>query len=402
MPNLRGRCQPVQTQLDGEITAPDYAATLFAEVPADPGKTLTLRLTVDNYPRAFIYRVPVGVQSTDVAEETDLRAIRILAPAAGKAYKAPVEFIPVDVQVDAPIGAFQNRDDVLEIGIDVDRDRDLRGEPSLRLSSERQVNVFVDALAPAGLLTLDAQVSDFHLNVPAPALRNARVAVLGRLFAAGKTGWSDPVEIVLDGAPPRIERVQLLPPAPVIGPDVEISVWATDNNLSGVDKVEVAFDPLGAGKFSDTVEAVELQRDSEGRWFTKLPTKTLNAGDMSLLVRATDKAGNVSDFSKIKVHVVSKAEVDAAAAQAGRLQGTVTFGQQPAPGVVLTLTADKAPKIAPATTDDRGGFTFANLAPGKYKLAAKAVIHNKTRKFEQEVTVESGAVNSKPVQVVLK
>ena len=50
-----------------------------------------------------------------------------------------------------------------------------------------------------------------------------------------------------------------------------------------------------------------------------------------------------------------------------------------------------------------GNFSFSNIPPGKYKLAAKAVIHNKTRKMEQDVTVEHpDQANPKPLRIVLK
>ena len=394
-----------QAQFDAEIKSPDDVAHLFCELPADSAKVVPVRITVDGYPRAFVYRVPLGIQSTDLPEETDLREIRITSPEPEAAYKAPIESIMVDAQVDAPLGAFQNRDDLLEIGIDVDRDRDLRGdEPRVRLSADRQVNIWLDRAAPGGIFTLDTKVSDFHLQVPTPALRNARVSVLGRLFVAGKTGWSEPVDILLDGTAPRVERVELKPAAVVIGPDVEVSVWPTDDNLSGVVKVEAGFDTTGHGKFDDTVEPFDLSRDDTGRWFSKLPTKTLEPGMITLLVRSTDRAGNVSDISKFKCHVLTKAEADAAAAApTTKLAGTVVFGNDPAADVEMTLTSDKGPKIPPTKTDASGNFSFTNLAPGKYKLAAKVVLHNKTRKTEQDVTVENSETgNPKPVRIVLK
>jgi hypothetical protein len=394
-----------QAQLDAELKAPDYVANLFCELPADAGKVVTVRLTVDGYPRAFVYHVPLGIQSSDLAEETDLREIRILAPEVEAAYKAPIESIIVDAQVDAPLGAFQNPDDLLEIGIDVDRDRDLRGsEPRVQLAADRQVNIWLDRSGPGGLFSLDTKIGDFHLAVPTPALRNARVSVLGRIFASGKTGWSEPVDILLDGTPPRIERVELLPAAVVIGPDVEVSIWPTDDNLSGVVKVEAGFDTSGHGKFDETIEPFELSRDANGRWFSKLPTKALDPGVLTLLVRATDRAGNVSDYTKVKCRIITKAEADAAAAAPlAKLFGTVFYGNDPAAGVEMTVTSEKGPKIPAATTDASGNFSFTNIPPGKYKLAAKAVIHNKTRKTEQEVTVESTAVtNPKAVRITLK
>jgi hypothetical protein len=392
-----------QAQLDADVKAPDYVANLFCELPADAAKVVTVRLTVDGYPRAFVYHVPCGIQSSDLAEETDLREVRILSPAAETAYRAPIDSIPVDAEVDAPLGAFQNPDDVLEIGIDVDRDRDLRGEPSVRLAADRQVNIWLDRAGPGGLISLDSNVGDFHLTVPTPALRNARVDVLGRVFSAGKTGWSEPVEILLDGTPPRVERVELLPTPVVIGPDVEASIWATDDNLSGVVKIEVGFDTSGHGKFDDTVEPFELTRDATGRWFGKIPTKPLDPGTLTFLIRATDRAGNVSDYTKVKARIITKAEADAAAeAPNARLQGTVLFGNDPVPAAEMTISSEKGPKISPITTDDRGNFTFAGLPPGKYKLAAKAVLHNKTRKMELDVTVESASANPRPVRVILK
>ena len=176
-----------QTRLDGEMTAPDYEAELYADIIPDPGKTLTLRISIDGYPRAFVYHVPLGAESPDVPESLDLREVRILLPLSGAAYKAPIDSIPVDFEVDSPLGAFNNPDDVLEMGIDVNRQRDLRGDKTVRLNTDRAVGIGIDRMAPNGMLTLEARVGDFHqFPVPVPGLRNARVELLGRIFAGGQ------------------------------------------------------------------------------------------------------------------------------------------------------------------------------------------------------------------------
>jgi hypothetical protein len=393
-----------QTRLDGELTAPDYEANLYADIVPDPGKTLTVRISVDGYPRAFVYRAPIGIESPDVPESLELREVRILLPLSGAAYKAPIDSIPVDFEVDSPLGAFDNPDDVLELGIDVNRQRDLRGDKTVRLNTDRQVGIGLDRMAPDGVFTLEARVSDFHqFPVPVPGLRNARVELLGRIFAGGKAGWSNPVEIVLDGSPPQIERVELRPSVVVIGPkDEEVSVWATDNELSGVAKIEAAFDPLGTGKFGGAAPAVLLDRASDGYWTTKLPTKTLTPGDITLLVRATDSVGNESDYTKVKCHVLTLDQAKAhGTGEMGRLMGTVYFGPDPIPAVKLTLAGDSAVKIDPVTSDDHGNFTFPSVPPGKYKLSAQGLIHNKKRKTDQDITIEAGP-NPKPVKIVLK
>ena len=140
----------------------DYEANLYADIIPDPGRTQTVNVAVDGYPRAFVFRVPLGLASPDVPESTDLREVRILNPISGAAYKAPIESIPVDFEVDSPIGAFDNSDDVLELGIDPSRQRDLRGDRTVRLNTDRQVAIGIDKMEPGGLMTFDSRVGDFH------------------------------------------------------------------------------------------------------------------------------------------------------------------------------------------------------------------------------------------------
>jgi hypothetical protein len=189
----------------------------------------------------------------------------------------------------------------------------------------------------------------------------------------------------------------------VIGPkDEEVSVWATDNELSGVSKIEAAFDPLGTGHFGGTAPAVLMDRNSAGYWTTKLPTKLLNPGDVTLLIRATDEVGNESAFTKVKCHVITLDQAKTQdSSETSRLTGTVFFGPDPIPAVTLTLTGDPKVKIDPVKSDEHGNFTFPTVPPGKYKLSAAGLIHNKKRKTDEDITVEAG-LNPKPVKIVLK
>ena len=122
---------------------------------------------------------------------------------------------------------------------------------------------------------------------------------------------------------------------------------------------------------------------------TKLPTKTLNPGDITLLVRTTDAVGNEGEFKKIKCHVVTldQAKLES---ETVRLMGTVFFGSDPLPNADLSLAGDPNLKIPPVTADEHGNFTFPAVPPGKYKLSAKGLIHNKNRKADQDITVEAG------------
>ena len=73
------------------------------------------------------------VEQLGVVAEAGQARSQLEGGSRSRAHRSCIQFIAVDAQVDAPLGAFQNPDDVLEIGIDVDRDRDLRGdEPRVR------------------------------------------------------------------------------------------------------------------------------------------------------------------------------------------------------------------------------------------------------------------------------
>ena len=86
----------------------------------------------------------VGVQSNDVAEQANLRSVRILEPITDQAFKTPLDAIPVKFEVDSPLGAFQNPDDVLTWRRCQSRFAILQG-PSVKLGVDRQVHVVVDS-----------------------------------------------------------------------------------------------------------------------------------------------------------------------------------------------------------------------------------------------------------------
>ena len=77
-----------EARLFGLLKPPSYEVNLYAEVPVD-SNAMTLRLTIDDYPRAFTYRVPCSRGSLDLPEELDLLQMRILDMPDGKLFQAP-------------------------------------------------------------------------------------------------------------------------------------------------------------------------------------------------------------------------------------------------------------------------------------------------------------------------
>ena len=102
-----------------------------------------------------------------------------------------------------------------------------------------------------------------------------RVNVLGRLFTGGMSFWSQPVEVVLDGGAPRVDRLELSPGRQIAhGGELAVSAWASDAELSGVTQVEVGFDVDRSGEFSEKVPPVQAEIESNVRWVAKLGSQT--------------------------------------------------------------------------------------------------------------------------------
>ena len=131
-------------------------------------------------------------------------------------------------------------------------DRDLQHKETLRLTSDRQVDLLLDAAGANGAFVIRTKVSDLHVVLPPPKLKAMRGDLLARVRLATGDVWSEPIEVIFDDEPPRLSRLQLAPGATVTqGNDLEVSVLASDNELSGLAKVEAAFDLQRKGEFSD-------------------------------------------------------------------------------------------------------------------------------------------------------
>lgn len=382
-----------QSRLQAVIKPPDFEAKLSASVSPTFRSEMTVQIHVDQYPRAFLFRIPIGPQAVDLPELTDAFAIRILQPPAESAYKAPIDSVPATVQVDAPQGAFppDPRRDFVEIGIDEDRDREFGNDTVLRIFSDRQVKVEAEELTPSGKLRLYTSVSDFQVDVPTSGLLNVRTNLLGKVTVGRHHVWSAWVPVILDGAGPVIESVELKPGRDVaVGEDLEVSVWAWDADLSGVAKVEVGYSGKD-GKFSEESPPVEAELKANVRWVAALPTKDRELGTYTVLIRATDRVGNVGQVRKETVRLLpagSKPKVERSG-EGGHLVGTVSYGDELLSGAEVTLESVDAdgPTFDTVTTDENGRFDFYKVPPGEYKLGARGVARNKLRRVKIDIAV---------------
>ena len=375
-----------ESQLNGLITEKNRSVRLFAYVPRSIDRVEKVYIEIDDYPRAFVFRIPCWDDNARILESKNEMRFQFESPSKGKSYLAPVDSIPIGFQVDAPVGAFEDNNDFLEIGIDADRDRELNKESAVRIFSDRQADIWLVDVGKTNGLTIENKVSDFTFNLPGNGYRNAKVNLLGKIKVGSSMAWSNPVEIILDGAPPTIERV-LQTPNRNVSPEEEfqVRIMAEDGGLSGVASVKIGFaDPLEF-KFNEKSPPIAAEKQLDESWLAILPLADSPLGVRTILIAATDQVGNVSKFKKIKINIVSKAEREAAMTKRlYSINGLVVYYGQPSVDVdVVVLANDEIIKKAKTLAD--GSFEIKELPAGKYKLKAKSVIRNKPRIDSREL-----------------
>ena len=139
--------------------------------------------------RAIYYRVPCSGETGDIPEDMDLLTVRVVGLPQGTVYQPPTAAIPVQLQIDAPASALKNPPLLVEVGVDRNRDRELRGDETLTLSVDRHVEAALVGVTKTGELQIATTVSDFTLAVPAGVDADAyqRAGYVAALDAARRT-----------------------------------------------------------------------------------------------------------------------------------------------------------------------------------------------------------------------
>lgn len=408
-------------RLEGVILSADRPAELFVETGGIRDDAVVLQLTVDGYPRAFHYRVPLTGTRSNIPPETGASAVRVRAPLPGTAFKTPLASVPVAIEVDAPMGARWTGSEAVEIGFDRDRDRELRGEETILLHSDRQIAVSVREMAPGGSLAVACTVSDFQIDLPADHLDRGRVNLIGRLVTSGRSVWSAPVELVFDDVPPPVRRIYLSRQRVVAGEPLQVRAEVSDSGLSGVTQVLVGVDLARTGEFAEEPKPVPAIRE-RGRWIAMIDTAALLPGTYYVLVRAIDAVGIPGPYARERFEVVTPEQMAAAeAAAVNRVSGFVNYRGRPMSGfeVLLEPMPAEAPaetgaapaaatnpasgqssaSIPPATTDEQGAFTISKVPPGRYQVSATGLYANGNRTGTVEVTVPPFPADVPPVEI---
>ncbi len=390
----------MERRLDGILTSTG-SLELVCQVPPRPGRKVTMALDIDGFPRAFVFDVPCWDTQSDVPLVMDAQRLSITQPESGLLIPGTKEQQKVSLQVDAFPGAFSNDRDVIEVGWDLDRDREFAGESTTKIYSDRQVNV--DLLQMKGdRLVVKARVDDLEVIIPAPPLRAANINLLARMSSAGETHWSQAIDVTADDQAPKITGSELMPDVVIKqGEDLNVTVGAEDKGLSGVALVQLQVDRKLNGLWDPAGAAIECARTAEGSWNGALPTADLIPGRINVMIRATDRAGNVSPISKTHFELLSVEQWQARQASAGvEVTGSISYSGGPLGGARIALENAKGEIVYQTKANNQGIFQFTKVAVGKYKLVGTGVAKNRPRRSESEVEVKQ--LSSAPLRLQLQ
>jgi hypothetical protein len=362
---------------------------LFAKV-GNKLQTVEVHLDVDQYPRAFIYRVQIdpSVRPDDaqaaqsIIECRSERRVKIIKPARdadGKppAYDAPLKKpLHVEFQVDAPFDAFTKPDDYVKLSL---LDSGKLGPPlcpTKTFLSDRQTDIRLAGFGGQGEVNVNATAGDFKRDIDVSGLQDLTATLHVELYAP-TTGDTVPksveVPVILDGSPPTLNIVSA-PRSVEQGKPIEVKVRADDRG-SGIKEIQYGF--VVNGKL-DKPES-NASRQTNGLWHFSLPTKDLADKDLPhtyhIRVIAIDRVNRQSEQeTTARVELPKPPPVKTPEVAESDLEGTVVFNGEGKKGITVSVKETGASQ----TTDESGNFKF-HLPNGKYTLEAKGVAQNRER-----------------------
>lgn len=326
------------------------------------GDKLRVYVGVDGIDRAFAYTLnPLGkTPDTQVIPER-LPAVRI-SRVAVSAVTQPVGRYPVLVEVDNP-GA----DDSLELRVrPLGKGADLT--ETVKLDSIRDVHIWLDPAGPKdGGLLFTTRSRDWVKPLDLSSVRG-KVEVFGVLRTpAGEVPSDQSLLLTVDATPP--ERITFLPIDPKLVKGKPLSLAATVNDPD-TDVTKATFflcKQLDDGKIpADAVKAVGTQALKNPKvWEADLKVPDDFRGVGLVGVVFTNQVGLVNDPP-----LVQRVEIVDAKPPTGKIEGKVVFGENPQPGVFISLRDADGKEKSATKSLEKGVFKFEGIPVGSYRLVA--------------------------------
>ena len=401
----------------GQIDSVRSSVDLWASVPARDA-TVSIPLSVDRYPRAFVHTLLVNRDNPGVDVRAD-RFIRINSLSMGNLVYLTSPDVPspelqegqrlvylqnsdaaafpassdgallnVQFQVDAPIDAFSQdkQEDYVQVG--------WLNANGTRFYSDRHVRIQFVAADPGGTVTLATQVTDYSHRLETQGKQGRFVIVAGGRVR-GDSYLPHEVQVVLDGQPPRPLSFRARRTRVRQGEPIQVVVEVED--LSGLAQARFG---LTKGEADEIPEDAELHAATGNALSVSIKTDELAPGDYWIQSQLVDRVGhqlNTGDlgFAPQSVEIVARPKSTPQDGKqdpkpaTGTLRGYVEFGSLGFKPNGITVKIKGTNRQT--TTQDGGRFQFANVPTQEqaYVLEARGFVSGLPKTGEAEVQLKT-------------
>jgi hypothetical protein len=215
-------------------------------------------------------------------------------------FPATVKRLNVKLQADAPERLMH----WVDVGVSV---AGVRGDDRRRFYRDRMFVARLSEAGKDGLTVMETVVEDLETQLDLGGQVAERTFVEAQLTVEGSQGDNTRQLITIDRFKPQLQELKIISQtgdAVPEGADSTLEVRVDDD--SGIDRIELGYDKNG-NRAADDDEWLPLQRlgakTAAGKIQLKLPTRDLPVGVHTLLVRAVDKVGYVSDWHNVTVTI---------------------------------------------------------------------------------------------------
>jgi hypothetical protein len=294
----------------------------------------------------------------------------------------------------------------VELGLDRDNNGEFKEEDGeiTRMKGDRKVRLFLNAAAPEGCLLLRPEMEDWTAVLDLKGIEGRRTLRL-RTLPTDKEGNGAPLTVrdsesgadvqeikkalILDGSPPQGLKFVDFPKQLSRGDRLPVKAVARDEE-SRIEKVVFFVGKPGPdGKLPPNAALVpgKLDDTEKDLWVAALDASTDQKGKLEVTVQATNGA-NLTASETVVIQLVDPAPGTGGGAKLGSIEGDVVQGDRKQPGVAVSLLDAQGVLKDSGATDDKGHYTFKDVPPGTYRVAAAKSSDN--TKGTVNATVQSG------------
>ncbi len=433
--DLRYKEIPELSPVSAEIKESSMTVPMSKSLDQNLQGTATLELTVDDFPRAFIWKVNMDLDDGSIKEVVDHSSVnidwvimegdknndipkrvyhRLHRGADIPESEAPgnsdqnTPIILVDRQTDLQASCAFNvkygtRDRDLQIGLRVDAPPDAfhgvlddvikvqlgdKGE-SQSLYYDRQVLTEAVEITETGGLKIKSMVHDHMLSFNTPGVSDKKLMLTAEMRLEGKLIAEElSMQIVLDSRPPEVIDFEF-PNEVSAGESIIIHPRIRD--LSGISLIEV-WVLLKKVEFGDLDKDAAQRFDGPfglsdyGQWEPTLNLNAEEAGTYYTYLRVTDRSGQSSGKPGPRIEVIASGKNNIQSGPlVADLHGRVMLGNKDAPKGLTVYLKEKPQKKA--QIEDTGVFVIKQVKVGNYTLIVEGTVTNVPVRGEQEVNL---------------